>query len=65
MSHDNAGSRLDSATVVSLAATALGIFVVAVLPEDKASLAGGLVIGVAGLGNATGPTCSAGAGCSL
>jgi EmrB/QacA subfamily drug resistance transporter len=26
-----------------------------VLPEDKASLAGGLVIGVAGLGNATGP----------
>lgn len=27
----------------------------AVLPEDKASLAGGLVIGVAGLGNATGP----------
>ena len=157
MSHDNAGSRLDSATVVSLAAMALGIFVVAndftalsvavvpiendldttlnraqwvinaytvvfgvmivtggrladlygrrrvfmigaaifaafsllgglapnietliaaralmgiggaliwpavlgmtyaVLPEDKASLAGGLVIGVAGLGNATGP----------
>ena len=29
MSHDNAGSRLDSATVVSLAAMALGIFVVA------------------------------------
>lgn len=157
MSHDNAGSRLDNATVVSLAAMALGIFVVAndftalsvavvpiendldttlnraqwvinaytvvfgvmivtggrladlygrrrvfmigaaifaafsllgglapnietliaaralmgiggaliwpavlgmtyaVLPEDKASLAGGLVIGVAGLGNATGP----------
>ncbi len=157
MSHDNAGSRLDSATVVSLAAMALGIFVIAndftalsvavvpiendldtslnraqwvinaytvvfgvmivtggrladlygrrrvfmigaaifatfsllgglapnietliaaralmgiggaliwpsvlgmtyaVLPEDKASLAGGLVIGVAGLGNATGP----------
>jgi MFS family permease len=27
----------------------------AVLPKDKASLAGGLVIGVAGLGNATGP----------
>jgi EmrB/QacA subfamily drug resistance transporter len=27
----------------------------AVLPEDKASLAGGLVIGIAGLGNATGP----------
>jgi EmrB/QacA subfamily drug resistance transporter len=26
-----------------------------VLPEDKASLAGGLVIGIAGLGNATGP----------
>ena len=157
MSHDNAGSRLDTATVVSLAAMALGIFVIAndftalsvavvpiendldttlnraqwvinaytvvfgvmivtggrladlygrrrvfmigaaifatfsllgglapnietliaaralmgiggaliwpsvlgmtyaVLPEDKASLAGGLVIGVAGLGNATGP----------
>ena len=29
MSHDNAGSRLDNATVVSLAAMALGIFVVA------------------------------------
>ena len=157
MSHDNAGSRLDTATVVSLAAMALGIFVIAndftalsvavvpiendldstlnraqwvinaytvvfgvmivtggrladlygrrrvfmigaaifatfsllgglapnietliaaralmgiggalmwpsllgmtyaVLPEDKASLAGGLVIGIAGLGNATGP----------
>jgi EmrB/QacA subfamily drug resistance transporter len=27
----------------------------AILPSDKASLAGGLVIGVAGLGNATGP----------
>lgn len=30
----------------------------AILPEDKAGLAGGLVIGVAGLGNATGPLLS-------
>lgn len=30
----------------------------AILPEDKAGLAGGLVIGVAGLGNATGPILS-------
>jgi hypothetical protein len=29
MTHDDAGSRLDTATVVSLAAMALGIFVIA------------------------------------
>jgi hypothetical protein len=43
----------------------------AILPDDRASLAGGLILGVAGLGNAVGPllggaspTASVAGGCS-